>query len=100
MSTATTTVGKFVWHEHVSTEPAKAQEFYGQLFGWEFEVFKPGEFDYPMISSGGQMHGGFPPVPEGTPEAALMGRDTAATSAERSPLPAPCARSPPPTAAR
>ncbi len=68
MSTqVTTAVGTFVWHEHVSTEPARAQEFYKQLFGWEYEVFKPGEFDYTVISSGGQGHGGFPTVPEGTP---------------------------------
>ena len=68
MSTqVTTAVGKFVWHEHVSTEPAKAQEFFKQLFGWEYEVFKPGEVDYAIITSGGQMHGGFPQVPEGTP---------------------------------
>jgi uncharacterized protein len=63
----TTTVGKFVWHEHVSTQPAKAQEFYKQLLGWQYEVFKPGEFDYTVIQSGGQGHGGFPTVPEGTP---------------------------------
>jgi len=63
----TTAVGKFVWHEHVSTEPAKAQEFFKQLLGWDYEVFKPGEVDYAMITSDGQMHGGFPQVPEGTP---------------------------------
>ena len=62
-----TAVGKFVWHEHVSTDPASAQEFYGQLLGWEYEVVTPGGEDYTTISSGGQMHGGFPPVPEGTP---------------------------------
>ena len=68
MSTqVTTAVGKFVWHEHVSTEPAKAQEFFKQLLGWDYEVFKPGEVDYAMITSDGQMHGGFPQVPEGTP---------------------------------
>ena len=67
MSTqVTTALGKFVWHEQASSDPATA-EFYKQLLGWEYEVFKPGEVDYAMISSGGQMHGGFPPVPEGTP---------------------------------
>ena len=59
MSTATTTVGKFVWHEQVSDDPKQAQSFYTELFGWDTEVFKPGEFDYTMISSGGQSHGGF-----------------------------------------
>ncbi|HST26233.1 MAG TPA: VOC family protein [Gaiellaceae bacterium] len=67
MSTVTTKVGTFVWHEHVSTDRKQAQDFYAQLLGWEYEVFKPGEVDYAMITTGGQMHGGFPPVPEGTP---------------------------------
>jgi len=60
MSTdVTTAIGTFVWHEHVSADPTQAQDFYGQLLGWEYEVFKPGEVDYAMILSGGQMHGGF-----------------------------------------
>ena len=68
MSTQVTSrIGTFVWHENVSTDPAKAQEFYGQLFGWGVEVFKTGEFEYPMIAVDGQMHGGYPPVQEGTP---------------------------------
>jgi predicted enzyme related to lactoylglutathione lyase len=57
-----TAVGRFVWHDHMSTDPAKAQEFYGQLLGWTTEVWKPGEMDYPMITANGQMHGGFGPA--------------------------------------
>jgi len=60
-------VGTFVWHENVTTDPKRAQEFYTQLFGWGIEVFKAGELEYPMISVGGQSHGGFPTVQEGTP---------------------------------
>ena len=45
MSTVATEVGKFVWHEQVSSDPKQAQDFYTQLFGWTTEVFKPGEFD-------------------------------------------------------
>lgn len=68
MSTQTASrVGTFVWHENVSTDPKRAQEFYTELFGWGIEVFKAGEFEYPMISVDGQTHGGFPPVQEGTP---------------------------------
>jgi predicted enzyme related to lactoylglutathione lyase len=63
----TSRVGTFVWHENVSTDPAKAQAFYTQLFGWGIEVYKAGEFEYPMIAVDGQMHGGFPPVQDGTP---------------------------------
>jgi predicted enzyme related to lactoylglutathione lyase len=62
-----TRVGHFVWHDCVTGDVGRAKSFYGGLLGWEYEVFKPGELDYPMISSGGQMHGGFGPAPEGAP---------------------------------
>ena len=67
MSTLATTAGKFVWHEHVSSDPTQAENFYTQLFGWGTEVFKPGEADYTMISSSGQNHGGFSKAIEGAP---------------------------------
>jgi predicted enzyme related to lactoylglutathione lyase len=67
MSTATATVGKFVWHEQVSSDPKQAQDFYTALFGWDTEAFKPGEVDYTMILSGGQSHGGFGKAMEGAP---------------------------------
>ncbi|HMI98358.1 MAG TPA: VOC family protein [Gaiellaceae bacterium] len=67
MSTVESTVGKFVWHEQVSSNPEQAQDFYTQLFGWDTEVFQPGEADYTMISSGGQSHGGFGKAMEGAP---------------------------------
>jgi uncharacterized protein len=67
VSTVAATVGKFVWHEQVSPDPEQAQGFYTQLLGWETEVFKPGEVDYRMISSGGQSHGGYGKALEGAP---------------------------------
>jgi uncharacterized protein len=67
MSTVTTTVGKFVWHEHVSPDPKQAERFYGQLFGWGTEVYQPGEADYTMIAARGQTHGGFATAIEGAP---------------------------------
>lgn len=67
MSTGTSTVGKFVWHEQVSSDPAQAQEFYTRLFGWGTQVFGPGEADYTMISTRGQNHGGFATAMEGAP---------------------------------
>ena len=54
-----TQVGRFVWHECNTTDIEKSKSFYTELFGWELEVFKPGEIDYPMISVGGATHGGF-----------------------------------------
>ena len=67
MSMVETAAGKFVWHEQVSSDPKQAERFYTQLFGWGTEVFKPGELDYTMISSGGQTHGGFGKAMEGAP---------------------------------
>jgi len=62
-----TAVGRFVWHDHVSNDPGKAKDFYASLFGWETEVFKPGEIDYPMIVVDGKGHGGFGPAEGGAP---------------------------------
>ena len=67
MSTGTATIGKFVWHEQVSPQPEQARDFYTRLFGWDTEVFRPGEADYMMISSGGQNHGGLAKAMEGAP---------------------------------
>ena len=62
-----TAVGRFVWHDHQSDDPARAQEFYSSLFGWTTEIWKSGEIDYPMIVANGQMHGGFGPAQGGSP---------------------------------
>ena len=67
MSTGTSTVGRFVWHEQVSSDPKAAEDFYTQLFGWGTEVMSAGEMDYTMISSGGHPHGGFGTAMEGAP---------------------------------
>jgi uncharacterized protein len=73
VSTVATRVGKFVWHEQVSADPRQAETFYKQLFGWGTEVFKPGEIDYTMISSGGSTHGGFSKAMEGAPPPHWLG---------------------------
>jgi uncharacterized protein len=60
MSTTETkaVTGEFAWHDLLTTDVEAAKRFYGELLGWEFDVFKPGELDYPMISVGGEQHGG------------------------------------------
>jgi uncharacterized protein len=73
VSTVATTIGKFVWHEQVSSDPKQAEDFYGKLFGWTTEVFKPGEIDYAMISAGGRTHGGFSTAMEGAPPPHWLG---------------------------
>jgi uncharacterized protein len=60
-----TLIGKFVWHDHSSPDPAKARKFYGDLFGWEYESF--GDMGYEMIKANGQLHGGFGSPPDGPP---------------------------------
>ena len=66
MSTVETAVGRFVWHDHISNDPAAASGFYADLLGWEIEVWKPGEMDYPMIKVGEESHG-FGPAQGGAP---------------------------------
>ena len=67
MSTVETAVGRFVWHDHISGDPAAASAFYAELLGWEIDVWKPGEFDYPMIKVDEETHGGFGPAQGGAP---------------------------------
>ena len=62
-----TAIGKFVWHDNNTTDIDKARRFYTELLGWDIEVWKPGEMDYPMIKVGEQMHGGFGPAQGGAP---------------------------------
>ena len=56
----TNIVGRFSWHELMTTDAAKAFDFYNALFGWE----KTGEMDmgggemYSMYGKGGKMYGG------------------------------------------
>jgi hypothetical protein len=60
-----TAIGAFVWHDHGSGEPEKAQQFYTQLFGWKTEAMQAGGMDYTMIVADGKQHGGFWPPSEG-----------------------------------
>src|SRR6266516_4123538 len=62
-----TAVGRFVWHDLNSTDVEGSKQFYSKLLGWEVEVWKPGEMDYPMITANDAMHGGFNQAQRGTP---------------------------------
>ncbi len=48
--------GKVIWHDLVTEDPAAAQRFYGDLFGWTFKAV-PG-MDYSIITHRGQAIGG------------------------------------------
>jgi predicted enzyme related to lactoylglutathione lyase len=58
--------GRFVWHDLRTTDVEAAKAFYADLFGWTYELWKPGERDYSMIVSGGTQWGGIGEL-EGTP---------------------------------
>src|SRR5262245_38971652 len=58
-TTVQTHVGQVVWHDLMTGDVERAKAFYGELLGWELEVWKPGEMAYPMITANGQMNGGF-----------------------------------------
>jgi predicted enzyme related to lactoylglutathione lyase len=51
--------GRIAWHELQAPDVDAATRFYTELLGWEIEVWKPEEADYPMIHDGGAAHGGF-----------------------------------------
>lgn len=48
--------GKFVWHNLITPDAEAARAFYGELFGWEFELQDGGR--YSVISYGGRNVGG------------------------------------------
>jgi predicted enzyme related to lactoylglutathione lyase len=51
--------GRIVWHELLTPDVETAQRFYRELLGWELELWRPEEGDYPMIRAQGAAHGGF-----------------------------------------
>ncbi|MBS0340931.1 MAG: VOC family protein [Proteobacteria bacterium] len=57
--------GKFVWFEHASSDPAKAQAFYESLFDWRVENMPMGDQQYAMIMNGADGIGGFTQANEG-----------------------------------
>lgn len=62
MTTSPTLPGKFVWIEHVSKDPKKAQAFYGEVLGWKIEGAPMGDFTYEMIKVGDKTIGGYAPA--------------------------------------
>lgn len=59
--------GRFAWHELRTSDVEAAKRFYGDLFGWTYEIFQPGTMDYPMISAAGLMWGGMVTLETGSP---------------------------------
>ncbi len=60
--------GSFCWNELMTTDPAAARAFYGELFGWEYQKM-PGEEPYWTVKAGDREQGGIMGMP---PEAGQM----------------------------
>lgn len=55
--------GRIIWHDLITTTPAQSREFYGGLFGWEFErpasaIGFGGDDTYMLIRHEGRLIGG------------------------------------------
>jgi predicted enzyme related to lactoylglutathione lyase len=59
MATVGTSNGRITWHELLTPGIDRAVAFYRELLGWDVELSKPEEGDYPIIHAGGAAHGGF-----------------------------------------
>jgi predicted enzyme related to lactoylglutathione lyase len=57
------TTGRFVWRELLSTDPAAARAFYGELFGWQTKEVPMGDFNYTLFSANGRDVAGGMKVP-------------------------------------
>lgn len=61
---ASSNVGRFVWHEHLSRDPKAAIAFYTEVIGWKTQPF--GDSDYTMwVSDQGPLGGTMKFPPEG-----------------------------------
>ena len=80
--------GRFVWFEYVSTDSAKAQGFFGELFNWSTQAVPMPDGAYTMIALDKDTTiGGYLPTPKGAPPHAhwlphLQVTDAAATLAK------------------
>ncbi len=51
-------VGSYCWNELATRDMDQAKEFYGQLFGWEYELNPNSPAPYFIIKNQGEMNGG------------------------------------------
>jgi uncharacterized protein len=61
------TPGAFSWSELMTSDPKKATEFYGTLFGWKVEVMDMGTGPYHVVKAGDAPVGGIMGMPPGAP---------------------------------
>ena len=63
-------VGKFVWRDLLTDNPAAVKPFYAGLFGWEFEERTSLGRPYTLVKSGGQYIGGIAQADRRVPQEA------------------------------
>ena len=63
MATPFETQGAFSWTELMTSDPAAARKFYGELLGWQFRDMNMGSMTYTVLSAGGQDVGGIMSIP-------------------------------------
>lgn len=57
--------GGLSWNELMMREPEKARDFYGKLFGWDFQKFPMEDADYWILKVGERDGGGMMTMPPG-----------------------------------
>jgi uncharacterized protein len=54
--------GVVVWRELVTPDPERARGYYGELFGWKFDLADMGAYQYTLIKLGERQIGGIAPM--------------------------------------
>ena len=70
MSDIVRELGAFSWHELMTTDPAGAKAFYGELLGWQFRDEPMPDMTYTIVKAGSNETGGLmqlPPQEAGMP---------------------------------
>jgi len=57
-------VGAFSWNELMTTDVKGAKAFYGDLFDWGMQDFKPSDMDYTLVKLGDQDIAGIMAIPD------------------------------------
>src|ERR1700692_1012542 len=65
-----TTKGKFVWYDLMTSDSKAAESFYRSVIGWDAKDSGMADRSYTLFSAGPMMVGGMMPIPE---EARAMG---------------------------
>jgi hypothetical protein len=59
--------GALTWNDLNTSDPDKAMQFYGELFGWDFQKVADDSTEYWVIMNGGRSNGGVRPIDNSQP---------------------------------